>query len=107
VHNLTTADVVSGWIGFHSLLKNTNKWTFEALSHIKISAFLPVLEFHSDNGSGFINNATEIWYKDNCIPFYKKPRPQKNDNCFVEQKNSAVVREYVGYARLEGFQFAL
>ena len=27
---------------------------------------------------------------------------KKNDNCFVEQKNGAVVREYIGYDRLEG-----
>ncbi|MDR1095830.1 MAG: transposase, partial [Spirochaetaceae bacterium] len=26
----------------------------------------------------------------------------KNDNCFVEQKNGAVVREYIGYDRLAG-----
>jgi hypothetical protein len=36
------------------------------------------------------------------IPFIRSRDHQKNDNCFVEQKNGAVVRKYVGYDRLEG-----
>jgi len=104
LHTLTATDVASGWIELHSLLNNAHKWTFEALSNIKTTALLPVLEFHSDNGSEFINNATEIWCKDNGIPFTRSRDHKKNDNCFVEQKNGAVVREYVGYDRLEGFQ---
>ena len=37
-------------------------------------------------------------------PFTRSRDHRKNDNCFVEQKNGAVVREYVGYDRLEGIQ---
>jgi hypothetical protein len=70
----------------------------------QIDTILPVLEFHSDNGSEFINNATEAWCKGNGIPFTRSRDHKKNGNCFVEQKNGAVVREYVGYDRLEGMQ---
>jgi transposase InsO family protein len=101
-YTLTATDVASGRIELHSLLNNAQKWTFEALAHIKTSALLPVLEFHSDNGSEFINNATERWCADNRIPFTGSRDRKKNDNCFVEQKNGAVVRSYVGYDRLEG-----
>ena len=104
LHTLTATDVASGWIELCSLLNNAQKWTFEALARIKTAALIPVLEFHSDNGSEFINNATEIWCKDNGIPFTRSRDHKKNDNCFVEQKNGAVVREYVGYDRLEGVQ---
>jgi len=104
LHTLTATDVASGWIELRSLLNNAHKWTFEALAQIKATAILPVLEFHSDNGSEFINNATEIWCKDNGIPFTRSRDHKKNDNCFVEQKSGAVVREYVGYDRLEGSQ---
>ena len=38
------------------------------------------------------------------IAFTRSRSHKKNDNCFVEQKNAAVVREYVGYYRLEGIQ---
>jgi len=104
LHTLTATDVASGWIELRSLLNSAHKWTFGALSHIKTSALLPVLEFHSDNGSEFINHATEIWCKDTGIPFTRSRDHKKNDNCFVEQKNGAVVREYVGYDRLEGLE---
>jgi hypothetical protein len=62
------------------------------------------LELHSDNGSEFINNATEIWHSKATLPFTRSRDHKKNHNCFVEQKNGAIVREYVGYDRLSGFQ---
>jgi len=102
LHTLTATDVASGWILLCPLLNNAQKWTFEALAHIKNTVPLPILEFHSDNGSEFINNTTELWCKRSGIPFTRSRDHKKNDNCFVEQKNGAVVREYVGYDRLEG-----
>jgi transposase InsO family protein len=104
LHTLTATDIASGWIELRSLLNNAHKWTFEALSHIKSSVPLPVLELHSDNGSEFINHATEAWCKRESIPFTRSRDQRKNDNCFVEQKNGAVVREYIGYDRLEGLE---
>ena len=102
--SLTATDVFSGWIEPRSLLNNAHSWTFKALSDIRGSVPLPVLEFHSDNGSEFINNATEAWCKKEGIAFTRSRSHKKNDNCFVEQKNGAVIREYVGYDRLEGLQ---
>ena len=104
LYTLTATDVASGWIELCPLLNSAHKWTFQALSHINTTAILPVLEFHSDNGSEFINNATEAWCKNSGILFTRSRDSKKNDNCFVEQKNGAVVREYVGRDRLEGFE---
>ncbi len=102
LHTLTLTDVFSGWIELYAMLNNAQKWTLDALKHMKASSLLPILELHPDNGSEFINNFTEIWCKQESIPFTRSRSHQKNDNCFVEQKNGAVVREYVGYYRLEG-----
>ena len=102
LHTLTATDVASGWIELRSLLNNAHKWTFEALSDIKSSLPLPILEFHSDNGSEFINHSTELWCRNEHLKFTRSRDHRKNDNCFVEQKNGAIVREYVGYDRLEG-----
>ena len=104
LHTLTATDVASGWLQLRPMLNNAQRWSFEALSSIHASAILPVSEFHSDNGSEFINNYTETWCKNNDIPFTRSRSNKKNDNCFVEQKNGAVVREYVGYDRLEGVE---
>jgi hypothetical protein len=67
------------------------------------------LEFHRqrsrrDNGSEFINHAADIRRENERLPFTRSRDRKKNDNCFVEQKNGAVVREYVGYDRLEGLE---
>jgi hypothetical protein len=104
IHTLTATDVSSGWIELRSLLNNARSWTFKALSDIKSAAPFPVVEFHSDNGSEFINRATDIWCKNERVPFTRSRDHKKNDNCFVEQKNGAVVREYAGYDRLEGLE---
>jgi hypothetical protein len=102
VHTLTATDVASGWIEPRSLLNNAHSWTFKALSDIKQTVPLPVLEFHSDNGSEFINHTTEIRCAKESLPFTRGRDHKKNDNCFVEQKNGAGVREHAGYDRLEG-----
>jgi hypothetical protein len=104
LHTLTATDIASGWIELRPLLNNAHKWTFEALADIRTAAPFPILEFHSDNGSEFINHATEAWCKRESIPFTRSRRQKKNDNCFVEQKNGAVVRSYIGYDRLEGLE---
>jgi transposase InsO family protein len=104
LHTLTATDIASGWIELRSLLNNAQRWTFEALADIRDATLLPVLEFHGDNGSEFINNATEAWCKREGIHFTRSRSQKKNDNCFVEQKNGAVVRTYIGYDRLEGLE---
>jgi hypothetical protein len=48
--------------------------------------------------------ATEIWCKKEHLPFTRSWNRKKNNICFVEQKNSTVVREYAGYDRLEGLE---
>jgi hypothetical protein len=101
---LTATDVASGWIYLYSLLNKAHRWTFEVLTDIKASVTFPVLEFHGDNGSEFINSATEIWYEKERIPFTRSRDHKKSGTCFVEQKNGSVVREYAGYDRLEGLE---
>ena len=102
IHSLTATDICSGWIELRSLLNNAMRWTFQALSDIRDATLLPVLEFHPDNGSEFINYHTEEWCRKEGIAFTRSRSNKKNDNCFIEQKNGAVVREYVGHDRLEG-----
>jgi hypothetical protein len=58
------------------------------------------LEYHSDNGSEFINESVAKWCEDEHVPFTRSRSHKKNDNCFVEQKNDKCVREYIGYDRL-------
>lgn len=99
---LSAVDVESGWINFYSLLNKAFKWCFEGLADIKKTLPFPLIEFHPDNGGEFINHATEEWCIKEGISLTRSRSYKKNDNCFVEQKNGAVVRNYIGYDRLEG-----
>src|SRR5437764_149899 len=55
----------------------------------------------SDSGSEFLNTVLIAYCADQHITFTRGRAYRKNDGCFVEQKNWAVVRRLVGYQRLE------
>ena len=63
----------------------------------------PVHEIHPDNGSEFFNNHMRRFWNDKLQDLHlSRSRPyQKNDNRFVEQKNSTLVRAYLGYDRFD------
>src|SRR5437868_2454852 len=52
-------------------------------------------------GSEFMNTALISYCAEQHITFTRGRPYRKNDGCFVEQKNWAVVRRLVGYQRLE------
>ena len=56
---------------------------------------------HTDCGGEFINHNLVRYCRHEKIEFSRSRANRKNDNCFTEQKNNAVVREHVGYLRLE------
>ncbi len=61
----------------------------------------PLLGLDSDNDSAFINHHLYDYCQDEDITFTLARTPRKNHNCFVEQKNWAVARRAVGYARYD------
>lgn len=61
----------------------------------------PLLGLDSDNDSAFINHHLYDYCQDEDISFTRSRPLRKNDNCFVEQKNWAVARRAVGYARYD------
>jgi hypothetical protein len=62
----------------------------------------PLIELHSDNGGEFINYDAVNWQDVAKTLLLTRSRPyHKNDNCFVEQENGAVIRAYIGYARFD------
>jgi hypothetical protein len=63
----------------------------------------PVLEIHPDNGGEFFNAHMRRFWGDNVKGIrLSRSRPyQKNDNRFVEQKNSTLIRAYLGHDRFD------
>lgn len=58
-------------------------------------------EIHPDNGTSFINYFIYDYAKLEKLEFSRSRPYKKNDNCFIEQKNSQNVRKVVGHVRYD------
>lgn len=63
---------------------------------------MPIRGIDSDNDSTFINDTLVDYCKQSGIEFTRSRAYQKNDQAWIEQKNGAVVRRFVGYERFSG-----
>ena len=68
----------------------------------RISSSLQIINFHTDNGSEYINQKVAEMLNRLLIKFTKsRPRPS-NDNALVETKNGWVLRKWLGYSHIRG-----
>jgi hypothetical protein len=63
----------------------------------------PITHLHPDNGSEFFNDHLTRYFGEEVTGLrLSRSRPyRKNDNRFVEQKNSTLVGAHLGYERLD------
>ena len=61
-----------------------------------------MLSLDTDNGVEFVNEVLVDYYAKHGIGLTRSRPYLKNHQAWIEQKNGAVVRRMVGYARLEG-----
>ena len=99
--SLTLTDVCSGWTENRAVKNRAQKWTSEALDTIKERLPFSIKGLDSDNDSTFINYHMLRYCKENHITFTRSRAGNKNDGCYVEQKNWSIVRRTVGYARYD------
>jgi hypothetical protein len=59
-----------------------------------------VLEFHSDNGSEYINKVVAALLNKMNIAQTKSRSRQTNDNALAESKNGSVIRKHMGYMHI-------
>ena len=109
LHTIQMVDVATGWSERAAALGRSFLAMKDGFSRILTRLPFPVLEFHPDNGSEFFNqHLMRFWQRLTPRPQISRSRPyNKNDNRFVEQKNSTLVRSYLGYDRLDTVAQAL
>jgi hypothetical protein len=100
--SLVATDVCSGWTEAIPLLAREQSLVAEGLTVIRRQIPIPVLGIDSDNDSAFINETLLAYCQEQKLEFTRSRAYQKNDQAWVEQKNGAVVRRFVGYDRLAG-----
>lgn len=99
--SLSIVDIASGWWEGKAIMGRGQRRTFEALDQARKQMPLLWQEIHPDNDTAFINwHLYHYTLKENLLFSRSKPY-QKNDNCFVEQKNSTHIRAFLGNLRYD------
>ena len=103
VYTVQLIDVATGWSERVAILGRSQLRMEEGFRRVLARLPFPIKELHSDNGSEFLNDHLVRFFGEAITGLQlSRSRPyQKNDNRFVEQKNSTLVRAYVGTARLD------
>jgi hypothetical protein len=103
VHTIQMIDVATAWSERVAVLGRSYLVMEDGFSRILARLPFPAQQLHPDNGSEFFNNhMLRFWHGLKPKPRLSRSRPyHKNDNRFVEQKNSTLVRAYLGYDRLD------
>jgi hypothetical protein len=103
VHTVQMVDVATGWSERVAVLGRSQAEMEVGLTKIRARLPIPVVQLHIDNGAEFVNNYFVRCWKEAAKGLYiSRSQPyHKNDNRFVEQKNSTLVRAYFGDTRFD------
>jgi len=102
LYTLTLTDIATGWTECLPLIHRSREAVLAALQRARTLFPFPILGIDTDNGGEFINEVVVSYCEQEQITFTRGRPYQKRDQCFVEQKNGAIVRQVVGYDRLVG-----
>ena len=104
LYTFSLTDVATGWTECLPLLYKSPEAVLAAFQQARVLFPFPILGLDTDNGSEFINETLMRYCETEQITFTRGRPHLKDDQCFIEQKNRAVVRQFVGFARFAGYQ---
>ena len=101
VYYLNVVDAVTQWESVVAVPALTRQFVQPVL-HLVLSQTFPfeILGLHADNGSEFVNRATEALLRELEVEFTRSRARHSNDNGLVESKNASVVRKQFGYGHI-------
>lgn len=102
LYMLTLTDIATGWTECLPLRSKCAQDVLSAIQQVRARLPFPLLGLDTDNGSEFLNQTLLRYCEAEQITFTRGRPDLKNDQCHVEQKNRVIVRQVIGYARLEG-----
>jgi len=100
-NTISHTDVSSHWWEGEAVSGKGQARTLEAIKLARGRFPYDWNEIHPDNGTSFINYFIYDYAKLEKLEFSRSRPYRKNDNCFVEQKNSQNVRKVVGHVRYD------
>jgi Integrase core domain len=93
LYTLKLTDVATGWTECLPLLNRSQETVLAAIQRARTLFPFPILGIDTDNGGEFINEVLIAYCEQEQITFTRGRPYLKNDQCFVEQKNGAIVRQ--------------
>lgn len=101
VNTVSLADIFSGWWEGDAVMGKGQERALVAIIEARTRSPFAWKELHPDNGGNILNIHVYTYAENNGITMSRSRPYKKNDNCFVEQKNSTHVRQVVGYLRYD------
>lgn len=104
VYTVNSTDVSTLWGSRRAQFNKGQTATVTSMKHMVGQSPFPIVEWHPDSGSEFINWHCKEWCEKLGIRLTRSRPCKKNDNCFVEERNGHIVRRWVGYSRLDAIE---
>ena len=106
IYHINAVDEVTQWEVVLATPRISEAWLMPLLTSILQQFPFVILNFHSDNGSEFINK-TVAQLLEKLLIEQTKSRPRRSgDNGLVETKNAAIVRKHIGWGHISPAQAA-
>lgn len=96
---LVAVDVATTWTELQAIWGLHQQRVTGGIQYVQQRLPFRLREWHSDNGSEFINACLLGWCQRHGIRFTRGRPYRKNDQAWVEQRNGLLVRRLVGYDR--------
>lgn len=101
VLSLSTTEICFGWWEGEALMGKGQERAFQGIKNCRQRFPVKWEEMHPDNGDNILNWLIYKYAHKENIELSRSRAYRKNDNCFVEQKNSTHVRKPLGYIRFD------
>ena len=100
IYTVNATDVTTLWGERRAQWNKGKEQTVRSMEKMDAEFPYPILEWHPDTGSEFINWFCKGWAEARGQRLTRSRPNHKNDNCFVEERNGHIVRKWIGYTRL-------
>lgn len=100
VYHINAVDEVTQFEVVISVEKISERYLVPALNMLLETFPFDIINFHSDNGSEYVNAHVVKLLGKLLIEFTKSRPRQSNDNALAEGKNAAIVRKIFGYSHI-------
>lgn len=100
VYHINAVDEVTQFEVVCTVEKISERYLIPVLEQLLELFPFTIINFHSDNGSEYINHQVAKLLKKLLIEFTKSRPRHSNDNALAESKNASVVRKILGYQHI-------